>query len=166
MIITENLSQKNMEAWFSKISAPDSFLKKKGVLPLLNPTFKDCGFEKKELTLAFKVMDWELNPEGGLHGGMIISGFDITFGLLCHYFSQPNMVCTVNLSTTFIQPVLPSDTVEYHARIISQGKNVVAMTGEARLKRGNILAATASTTFMILNKTLEIPIEKDSMVKI
>ncbi|KAF5069876.1 Thioesterase superfamily protein [anaerobic digester metagenome] len=164
MIIRENLSQKNMEAWFSKISAPDSFLKKRGVIPLLNPNYKKCNFEKKELTLAFKVMDWELNPEGGLHGGMIVSGFDITFGLLCHYFSQPNMVCTVNLSTTFIQPVFPGDTVEYHARIISQGKNVVAMTGEARLIRGNILAATASTTFMILNKTLEISNESESLL--
>ncbi len=157
MITNENLNQGDMEDWFSRINAPDFYMRTFGVLNLLDPQFKECSFAKKELVLSFEVKDWELNPEGGLHGGIIVTGFDMTFGLLCHYFEKPNMVCTVNLSTTFIQPVLPDDTVEYHAYIISHGKNVVSMRGEARLKRENILAATATTTFMILNKQIDVP---------
>ncbi|WP_304508818.1 PaaI family thioesterase [Anaerotignum sp.] len=153
----KNLNQGDMEAWFTKINAPDFYMREKGVLNLLDPKFKECNFEKKELVLSFEVKDWELNPEGGLHGGIIVTGFDMTFGLLCHYFEKPNMVCTVNLSTTYIQPVLPDDTVEYHARIISQGKNMISLVGEARLTREHILAATATTTYMILNKQLDIP---------
>lgn len=156
MISNHTLNQGDMEAWFSKLNTPNFYTKKTRIMPLMAPQYKNCSFEKKELKLAFDVKDWELNPEGGLHGGMIVTGFDMTFGILCHYFAKPNMVCTMNLSTTFIQPVLPNDTVEYYARIISQGKNVVSMTGEARLKRENILAATASTTFMILNKQLDV----------
>lgn len=150
-----NLSQADMEAWFAKIDAADFYMRKLGILNLLDPKFKECSFENKELVLTFEVMDWELNPEGGLHGGIIVTGFDMTFGLLCHYYAKPNMVCTVNLSTTFIQPVLPNDIVEYHAHIISQGKTIVSLTAEARIKRENILAATATTTFMILDKQMD-----------
>ena len=146
------LNQADMAAWFSTINTPDFFMKKFGVLPLLDPKLKECCYDKKELTLSFQVKEWELNPEGGLHGGMIVTGFDMTFGLLCHYFQKPNMVCTVNLFTTFIKPVLPGDTVDYQVRIISHGKKIVSMTGEARVQRENILAATATTTFMILDK--------------
>lgn len=147
--------QKDMTAWFSQMNTSDFYMTNVGVLKLLNPAFTGCNFEKKELVLSFKVRDWELNPEGGLHGGIIVTGFDTTFGLLCHYFAKPNMVCTVNISTTFLQPILPSDIVEYHARIISHGKTVVSMVGEARLKRHNILAATATTTFMVLDKQMD-----------
>ena len=156
MISSQTLCQEDMQTWFSRLNSPNFYSKKIRIMPLMAPQFKNCSFEKKELTLAFEVKDWELNPEGGLHGGMIVTGFDMTFGILCHYFAKPNMVCTMNLSTTFIQPVLPNDTVEYHVRIISQGKNVVSLTGEARLQRENILAATASTSFMILNKQMDV----------
>ena len=152
---TSARNQEDMTAWFLKLNAPDFFMKKNGVLPLLDPKFKACHFEEKELTLSFQVKDWELNPEGGLHGGIIVTGFDMSFGLLCHYFEKPNMVCTINLSTTFLKPILPKDTVHYQVRIISYGKTMVSMTGEARLERDNILAATATTTFMVLDKQLE-----------
>jgi uncharacterized protein (TIGR00369 family) len=157
MISNQILNQGDMETWFSQINVPDFYMPKMGVLHLLEPRLKECSYEKKELVLSFEVKDWELNPEGGLHGGIIVTGFDMTFGLLCHYFEKPNMVCTVNLSTTFIQPVLPGDTVEYHAYIISHRKNIISMRGEARLKRENILAATATSTFMILDKQIDLP---------
>lgn len=147
-----NPSQADMEAWFSQMNNSEFPMTNVGVLDLLSPRFTGCNFEKKELVLSFDVKSWELNPEGGLHGGIIVTGFDTTFGLLCHYYAKPNMVCTININTTFLKPILPNDTVEYHARIISHGKNVVSMVGEARLKRENILAATATTTFMVLDK--------------
>lgn len=150
----KTLNQVDMEAWFSQMNTPNFPMTNVGVLDLLNPKFSRCNYEKKELVLSFGVKHWELNPEGGLHGGIIVTGFDTTFGLLCHYFAKPNMVCTVNISTTFIEPILPNDTVEYHAHIISQGKNVVSMVGEARIQKDQTLAATATTTFMILNKQM------------
>lgn len=148
-------NQTDMEKWFSQINTSDFTMTNVGVLDLLNPSFVSCSHEKKELTLSLDVKDWELNPEGGLHGGIIVTGFDTTFGLLCHYYAKPNMVCTINIATTFLQPILPNDTVEYHARIISHGKTVVSMVGEARIKRNNILAATATTTFMVLDKQMD-----------
>lgn len=147
-------SQENMRAWFAQMGSPDFPLMGSGLLPLLKPRFVSCDFAKKAAVLAFDVKEWELNPEGGLHGGMIVTGFDISFGLLCHYFAKQQMISTVNITTTFLKPIRPEDTVYYHVQVTSLGHTLASMTAEARLGREDILAATATATFMILDKAL------------
>lgn len=151
-------SQENMYAWFSQMGGPDFPLTGSGLLPLLKPRFVSCDFAAKAAVFAFDVKEWELNPEGGLHGGIIVTGFDISFGLLCHYFAKQQMISTVNITTTFLKPVRPEDTVYYHVQVTSLGHTLVSMTAEARLGREDILAASATATFMILDKTFPEPI--------
>lgn len=149
-------SQENMHAWFSQMQTSDFALAKTGILSEMDPKFESCNLERKELLLSFAVKDWELNPEGGLHGGMIMTAFDLSFGLLCHYFSKQKAICTVNLSTNFLKPIPPSGNVVYRIKAVSTGKTIVSMTGEAMFE--DVLAATASATFMILNNQLDIEI--------
>lgn len=151
-------SQENMAGWLSQLSHPDFPIANEGVLALLKPRFVSCNFAEKTACFAFDVQEWELNPEGGLHGGIIVTGFDVSFGLLCHYFAKQHMVSTVNLTTTFLKPIRPDDTVQYHVKITSLGRTLVSMTAEARLVRENILAATATATFMILDKVFDTPV--------
>lgn len=151
-------SQENMEAWLSQLGHPDNPISNKGVLVHLKPRFVSCDFENRDACIAFDVLDWELNPGGSLHGGIIITGFDVAFGLTCHYYAKQHMISTVNLTTTFLKPILPGDTVNYHVHITSLGRTLISMTAEARLSRGNILAATATSTFMKLDKTFAHPI--------
>lgn len=148
-------TQEDMEGWLSQLGTPDFPMSSEGVLELLEPRLVACQCEEKTVTFAFPVKEWELNPEGGLHGGIIVTGFDVSFGLLCHYFAKQQMVTTINIATNFLKPILPTDEVHYHVRIVSHGRTIISMVGEARLKRDNILAATASATFMILRKKFE-----------
>lgn len=150
-------SQEDMEAWFGQFNNNTFPLEKDGLMALTAPRAISCDFEEKTLELAYDVNEWQLNPEGGLHGGMIVTFLDMTFGVLCHYYAMPNMVCTVNISTNFLKPVLPNDRVHCKAKIVSIGKTMVTMTAEARLERDDILAATSSTTFMILRLTKDYP---------
>ena len=46
-----------------------------------------------------------------MHGGLISTVFDGTFGALCHYWGKQRFITTVSLSTTFLKPVLPGDTL-------------------------------------------------------
>jgi acyl-coenzyme A thioesterase PaaI-like protein len=159
IVLKEEISsQENMEAWLSQLGHPDNPISNKGLLEHLKPRFVSCDFEKREACIAFDVFDWELNPGGSLHGGIILSGFDISCGLTCHYYAKQHMISTINLTTTFLKPILPGDTVNYHVRITSLGRTIVSMTAEARLSRKNILAATATATFMKLDKTYPTPI--------
>lgn len=151
-------SQENMQEWFAQMNSHDFPMMSTGLLELLKPRFVSCGFEQKNLELAFDVKEWQLNPEGGLHGGIIVTGFDISFGLLCHYYAKQHMVSTVNITTTFLKPIRPDDTVHFHAHITSLGRTLVSLTAEARLERDDILAATATSTFMILDKMFTEPI--------
>lgn len=148
-------SQEDMEGWLSLLGTENFPISEEGVLRLLAPRFVSCNFKEKAAVIAFGVDDWQLNPEGGLHGGIIVTGFDVSFGLLCHYFAKQRMISTINLFTTFLKPILPTDVVNYHVHIVSYGKTIVNLVGEARLDRDNILAATASASFMILHKEFE-----------
>lgn len=142
------LSQTDMEAFLLANCASANLELSK----LFDPKLVHCSFEKKELTLSFKVKDWQLNPGGELHGGMIITGFNTAFSLLANYFKNPDLLNTVNQNTVFLKPVLPTDTIEYHVRISSIGNNLIGMLGKAHIQRDNILAGTASATFVVADK--------------
>lgn len=151
-------SQENMEMWLSQLGQAGNRISEHGLVEQMRPRFISCDFEKREACIAFDVYDWELNPGGSLHGGITVTGFDMSCGLLCHYYAKQHAITTVNLTTTFLKPILPGDTIYYHAKITSLGRTLMSVTAEARLARGNILAATASVTFMKLDKTFAVPI--------
>lgn len=153
-------SQENMEQWLSQLGHPDNPISNKGVLVHLEPHFVSCDFEQKTACIAFEVMPWELNPGGSLHGGILMTCFDVSFGLTCHYYAKQHQITTINLTTTFLKPVLLGDTVEYHVRITNLGRTLVSMMAEAWVHRNgkDILAATATATFMKLDKTFASPI--------
>ena len=83
--------------------------------------------------MAFDVLDWELNPQDMIHGG-------ITYTLT-----------TVNLSTTFLAPIRLGDTMFFHSKIKSFGRSLVTVEGEVFVKSTGKLAATATGTFKIMH---------------
>lgn len=153
-------SQENMEQWLSQLGHPDNPISNKGVLVHLEPRFVSCDFEKKEACISFEAMPWELNPGGSLHGGILMTCFDVSFGLTCHYFAKQHMITTVNLTTTFLKPVLLGDVVQYRVKINHLGRTLVSMVAEGWVNRNGkeILVGTATSTFMKLDKTFETPI--------
>lgn len=144
-------SQEDLDAWFMRLN-DDTFplSSKKGIMPLLAPKYVAGNAEERTTVFSFQVQDWQLNPEKSLHGGMITTFMDMAFGITCHYFSQKEMVTTVSQMTTYLKPILPNDTVYCHTRITSLGRTIVNMVGEIRTERDDILAATATTSFMVL----------------
>lgn len=157
--LTEEISsQENMEAWFSQLSDPAFPLKKGTILEQLKPDFVCCNFAQRTAEFVFRVQDWQLNPEGGLHGGIIVTQFDAAFGLTAHYFAKQHMLSTITINTTFLKPIRQDDVIQYKVKVTSLGNTIYNMTAEAWLKRDNILAATASTSFMKLHHVFAQPI--------
>ena len=72
-------SQENMEQWMSQLGHPENPISNKGVLVRLQPQFVSCDFEKRENCIAFEALPWEQNPGGTLHGGIMITCFDVAF---------------------------------------------------------------------------------------
>ena len=153
-------SQENMEQWMSQLGHPENPISNKGVLVRLQPQFVSCDFEKRENCIAFEALPWEQNPGGTLHGGIIITCFDVAFGLTCHYYAKQHQITTVNLTTTFLKPVFLGDVVEYRVRITHLGRTLVSMMAEGHVNRKgkDVLIGTATATFMKLDKLFDKPI--------
>ena len=128
----------------------NSIKNQKKFISYVNPQFKSCDFINKELVLKFNIQEWELNPQNSLHGGITASVLDTTFGYLAHYFSENRYVTTISLTTNYLKPIWKNDTIEVHGKIASLGKNIVNLTGEINIPERNIIAATATASFMIL----------------
>lgn len=144
-------TQQDMEYWFQRCLSQDSYILKKGIIKRMNPTFVSCNYEQKTLTLEFVVQNWQINPEGILHGGIFVTAFDTAFGMLCHYYAKQNMINTIEISTTFLKPV--PENCKYQITVTANhvGKTITSMTAKA-VSETNILLATASSSFIRLQE--------------
>lgn len=146
----QGLSQAEMEAFFQNAMLPGSERKHHGVIPQMDPRFVSCDFEKGTLDMAYAAQEWELNPEGILHGGMISTALDTSMGFLAHYYTHLNAptVVTVTMNVTFLKPVLAGDTLHIKCQLDSLGRTLATVKAEVRLERDDILACIATATFM------------------
>lgn len=145
------LSQDHMEEWFQKAVAPDSSRLREGAIAKMEPAFAACNFQDGESILEYEVQQWQLNPQNMVHGGIIITGFDTSLGMLCHYYAFPHILTTVSLSASFVRPIHLGDTMVFHSKIKSFGRSLVTLDGKAYLKSTGELAATSTATFKILH---------------
>lgn len=152
------LSQENMELWFGQVTKPGSRLLSHGVVPKIEPKFVSCNFDEKTVTLSFDVLEWELNPQNVIHGGIIATAFDTALGLLCHYFTQPQVIITVSLNTTYHKPVFLGDTFHIKAKFEFQGRSLCNITGEAWAQNNSVLAASATAVFKALREIQNNPL--------
>ena len=93
--------------------------------------------------------EWELNPQGSMHGGLLCAAFDNAFGMITHYFAEDNFITTVDLATRFLKPIPMGSELTITVKVRSNGRTLVSLTGEAYVNQ-ELLAATSSSTFMIL----------------
>lgn len=146
------IKQQEMEARFQNLqnrsTNPDEFNW------MINPSFYACSYEQKQLTLSFPTEPWERNPHDVLHGGMICTFFDCTFGCLTAYLTGES-ITTIQLSTSYLKPVQIGETALVTVKASSIGKTIIHLTGELWCKESGILASTATAAFMILKKPLK-----------
>jgi uncharacterized protein (TIGR00369 family) len=130
-----------------------------GVIQMMQPKYIGCSYQDKEISVMFHVEKWELNPQGSMHGGLISAAFDTTYGMLTHYLAKDSFITTVDLSTRYLKPVPIGSDLLIKAKACSVGRTIVSLTGEAFLVGKDILAATSSSTFMILrHKKTQLPV--------
>lgn len=146
------LSQAHMEEWFLRAAERhQSVGQENGVIAKMRPQFIRCDFLAGESVMTYDVLDWELNPQNMIHGGITSTGFDTSLGMLAHYYAYPYVLTTVNLSVSFLRPIRLGDGMVYHSKIKSFGRSLVTLDGEVYLRSNGKLAATATGTFKILH---------------
>ena len=148
--------QKEMELYYDELLNIILAEEKVGLVPTLKPKFIQCNYDELSLTIEFKVMDWQINPEKILFGGIIVSMIDCAYGFLCHYFAQEKFISTIGINTVFLKPGMLDDIIRVKVKAISHGRTIINMTGEAFDITQNKMLATSQTSFMILDKKVEL----------
>ena len=155
--MTETMTtQIEMEKYYSNLMKTILADGKAGLVPKLAPRFVACDYKDKSLTLEFKVSDWLINPEKILFGGAMVSMLDNTYGFLCHYFAKDKFISTISLNTTFLKPGKLNDIIHVKAKADSYGRTIVNMSGEVFDLTQERMIGTSQTSFMILDKKVEL----------
>lgn len=101
-----------------------------------------------ELTIAFPVLETQLNPAGSMQGGVMCAAFDNVFGPLCYRASKTPASSMVHMNTSYHRPVFQGDELTITARVKTKGRRIVHMEAEA-CNRENKLVASAHCDYLI-----------------
>ncbi len=141
--------QKLMEDTIQKVIDFNCGDKGSGIIKMMNPEFLSCDYEKRELTTRFFIEKWELNPQGSMHGGLVSTAFDNTFGILTHFFAQGKFITTIDLATRYLKPIPEGCHLKVAAKSCSTGRTIITLVAEGYIEETGVLAATASANFMV-----------------
>lgn len=115
---------------------------------LVIPEFVCCSAEEKTLCLRFQPRPWQLNPIGTLHGGMIATAIDITFGMLSRYYTQSSRVVTVELDVNYMRAIQKEDTYLVRVKATKVGRQVKFLDADVLIQDTRKQAAKATAVFM------------------
>ena len=94
-----------------------------------------------QLTLSYPLKPSQRNGYKLLQGGLIAAFFDTNFGIFANVSTGAKSMPTVNLSVNYHKAVLEdTDRIWITTRVISAGKRILSMAGEARNAEGRLLA--------------------------
>lgn len=119
---------------------------------MMEPAFVECNFEEDTITLSFKILKWETNRSGILHGGVTAAAFDYTMGILARFYSETTFSPTLSLEIKYIRPVELGETLIVKARAISKGRKVIHLTAEGNLQSTGKVAASGAAIFLVTEK--------------
>lgn len=146
-------SQSHMEDWFLQMTASTSPYCTKGIGAKFCPTFVSCDFQKKSVTLAFDVNDWQLNPHHSMHGGLTATAIQFTMELLGLYFTNGAEITLISAETAYQKPIVSGKTVHITAEVTAHSQQIY-IRGGAYLADKHTLASSASGIFSIQPDTI------------
>ena len=121
-----------------------------GITMAMGQEFVSADLETMTCEIRFPIRDWQLNPNGTLHGGMIATAFDNAFGAVTIYSQASQNVYTISALVNYLKPVPYGKTFLVRTKLVSMGKNVATLTGEGFIEETGELAAVSTATYRIM----------------
>ena len=114
---------------------------------MMKKSFVDCSEKERWITLSYEVEEWEQNPIGTMHGGLIATAIDSTCGILVRYLSGTLRTPTVSMTINYLATVPVGERLLVTARAVKVGRSLVNLCAEAVLESSKKTAATATAVF-------------------
>jgi uncharacterized protein (TIGR00369 family) len=96
---------------------------------LIGPLYVRKPSENRRFAWGFRAADKHLNPGGVVHGGMLVTFADQTFGALAYFAAGKRPCTTIDLSASFMAPGLPGDWIECTGAVSRVTRELVFVTG-------------------------------------
>ncbi|MCW5729429.1 MAG: PaaI family thioesterase [Alphaproteobacteria bacterium] len=93
------------------------------------------------MVFGFRCRPHHENPQGVVHGGMLMTFADHVMGALVWHRIGRKPTATVSLNSDFLNAVRVGDWVEGTAEIVRQGSSLVFVRGELSVEGRPVLAA-------------------------
>ncbi|MBR2183115.1 MAG: PaaI family thioesterase [Acidaminococcaceae bacterium] len=103
----------------------------------------DCGWVRASMPVKEEIT----NPFGFIHGGAIATLIDTTGGIVC--WTVGCKVCTLNLSTSFMDNVKVGHTVFAEANVTCKTNHVIFTEVKVFSDTGDILARGNATMYIV-----------------
>ncbi len=116
-----------------------------------SPFIRFCGFEplardEVETSAILRPRPELMNARGVVHGGVLVSFFDVTMGAAAMFAAQTTEpVVTIDLHTSFLSAA--TGILECRARVLRRGRRLIFCEGE--IFAGDELCAKAMATFTV-----------------
>ena len=114
---------------------------------MMKKSFVACSEKEQWITLSYEVEEWEQNPIGTMHGGLIATAIDSTCGILVRYLSGTLRTPTVSMTINYLATVPVGERLLVTARAVKVGRSLVNLCAEAVLESSKKTAATATAVF-------------------
>ena len=114
---------------------------------MMKKSFVACSEKERWITLSYAVEEWEQNPIGTMHGGLIATAIDSTCGILVRYLSGTLRTPTVSMTINYLATVPVGERLLVTARAVKVGRSLVNLCAEAVLESSKKTAATATAVF-------------------
>ena len=114
---------------------------------MMKKSFVACSEQERWITLSYEVEEWEQNPIGTMHGGLIATAIDSTCGILVRYLSGTLRTPTVSMTINYLATVPVGERLLVTARVVKVGRSLVNLCAEAVLESSKKTAATATAVF-------------------
>lgn len=108
-----------------------------------------CDAERGEFRMRCQTEPWMRNGPGTLHGGMCATVVDQAMGFIAYCLKRGEGTApTVQMSTTYHRPLIPSEDVLIYIRVLSITKSLISLSAEAyRATEPDKLCLSATATY-------------------
>lgn len=116
---------------------------------MIKPFVIDVDEEKMCSVLGFPCMEWEQNPNGVIHGGIMATMMDTAIGLTTIVVTE-TLTPTINLQISYLRPCPADGTIAIRSHITMLGGSVIHTRAEAYdARKPDELVATAEGTYRL-----------------
>lgn len=116
---------------------------------MIKPHFIECDEASMRVTLGFPAMEWEKNPNGVIHGGMMATMIDTAIGITTIAVTE-TLTPTINLQISYLRPCPADGTVAVRSYITMLGGSVIHTRAEAYdTREPEKLVATAEGAYRL-----------------